>query len=177
MTYPIPDPTSTAVAREAAWLETSTDSLPALLVSAGGPWQIVQAYWPGNHLRTKETGIYVTRTHISDDHPAAMRYRPQYAFKLLFRWPIRATGPGIAETEQANFDAAIGLALQRVRGIPPSLTTNADKTHGSRFLSVAEVPEEQPVLVVFDDPEVTIPAESALRASATYYADDNEFNG
>lgn len=176
MTYPIPDPTSNAVDREAAWLATTTDTLPALLATAGGPWQVVQAYWPGSRLRAQETGIYVTRTHLADDHPVAMRFRPQYAFKLKLNWPVRAVSV-IAETEQRNMDAAIGLLLQRIRGFPPIGIQPADKTHGGRFLSVAEVPEEQPCLVTFDDPEITIPAEKALRCAVTYYADEIEFVG
>ena len=38
--------TADAVDREAAWLATSGDGLPALLVTAGGPFGVVQAYWP-----------------------------------------------------------------------------------------------------------------------------------
>ena len=46
--------TADAVAREAAWLTTSNDSLPVLLAPAG-PWQVVQAYWPGAKFAAKET--------------------------------------------------------------------------------------------------------------------------
>jgi hypothetical protein len=169
--YPIPDPTSDVVDREAAWLATSGDGGPALLAADSGPWDNVQAYWPGNRLRTQERGVYVTRKALSDDHPTAQRFRPQYQFILKVVWPVKQNTTPLAETEQRSLDAAIGLLLQRIRG------PVGDKTHGSRFLSVAEVPEEQPVHVEWDDPELTIAAERALRATLTYYADEIEFNG
>jgi len=170
MTYPIPDWTADACTREADWLKTSGDGLPALQVAAGGPWGIVQAYWPGNRLNTQKTGIYVLRRAIDDDHPVAQRYRSQYLLVARLIWPLRAASP-IAETEQAAFDAAIGLLLQRIRG------PVGDKTHGGRFLSVGEDPGVVSASVVFEDPEVTILATKDLRATATYHADDHEYNG
>jgi hypothetical protein len=169
--YPQPDPTSTAVAREAAWLATSGDTLPALLATAGGPWDVVQAYWPGGRFATMQAGIYVTRREIADQHPLSMRYRPQYLFALRLAWPVKGQAAPLAETAQQGFDTAVGDLLQRVRGLI------GDKTHGGRFLSVAEVPEEQPVAVDFADPEITIAAGQGLRATVTYHADDFEFNG
>jgi hypothetical protein len=169
--YPQPDPTSTAVAREAAWLATSGDALPALLKSAGGRWDIVQAYWPGNRFAAQKAGIYVTRRDIADQHFNSMRYMPRYLFALRLNWPVKTPVAPIAETEQQSFDTAIGDLLQRIRGLV------GDKTHGGRFLSVAEVPREQPVSVDFSDPEVTILAAQGLRAVVAYYADDFEFNG
>jgi hypothetical protein len=169
--YPLPDPTSTAVAREAAWLAQSGDTLPGLLKTAGGPWDIVQAYWPGARFAQMKAGVYVTRRDIADQHPAAQRYRPRYLLSLKLYWPVKTPTAPIPETEQANFDAAVGLLLQRIRGLL------GDKTHGGRFLSVAEVPEQQPVSVDFDDPETTLAAGEGLRATVTYYADDFEFNG
>jgi hypothetical protein len=165
-----PDETANAVDRETAWLQQS-DAISSLLATNGGPWQVVQAYWPGNRLGTQKTGIYVTRRLLDDQHPLAQRYRPQYQFLLRLVWPVKNPNPPIAETEQRNFDAAIGQLLKRIRG------PQGDKTHGGRFLSVAEVPEEQPVNVVWDDPEVTIQASKELRATVTYHADDIEFNG
>lgn len=159
-----------AVAREAAWLATSGDGLPALLKAAGGRWDVVQGYWPGNRLHAQRTGIYVLRSVIEDHHPLAMRYRPQYVFTLKLVWPIRAAA-SIAETEQQNLDNAIDDLIVRVNG------PVGDKTHGGRFLSVAEVPETGAVRVDFTDPEQTIQAEKALRAQVTYYADDIEFTG
>jgi len=166
----VADETADAVAREAAWL-AQVDSLPALLKTAGGPFDDVHGYWPGNRLATQKTGVYVLRGHISDDHPMAMRYRPQYVFKLKVIWPVKVSTAQLAETEQQNFDNAIGLLLQRIRG------PVGDKTHGNRFLSVAETPMQGSVTVDFDDPEHTIPTTKELRATVTYYADDNEFTG
>jgi hypothetical protein len=185
------DETSDAVTREAAWLAQSYDSLPALLKSAGGQWDVVQGYWPGDGLTRGKSGIYVTRARVDDDHPSAWRYRPRHIFRLKLIWPVAATTspaeveqppgaiqstpseaePSPAETDQQNFDNAIGDLLARIRG------PQGDKTHGGRFLSVAEVPTEGSVSVVFDDPEITIRASNQLRATVTYYADDSEFSG
>jgi hypothetical protein len=167
----VPAGTSTAVAREAAWLQVSTDSLPALQVADGGPFDVVQAYWPGNRLGTQQAGIYVTRKSIADQHPVSQRFRPQYLLELKLVWPVKQAVSPLAETEQQNFDNAIELLLARIRG------PVGDKTHGGRFLSVAEVPEQAPVAVDFDDPETTIKAAKELRAIVQYHADDFEFNG
>lgn len=161
--------TADAVSREAAWLATTSgDSLPLLPAAAGGPWQVIQAYWPGAHWATQKTGIYVQRTDLDDVRAATQRIRPQYAFHLKLVWPVKVTTAGIAETEGQNFDTAVDLLIQRLRG------PLGDKTHGGRFLSVCEVPRENPVNVIFDDPEQTIPAQKALRAVVTYHADDIE---
>jgi hypothetical protein len=186
------DETSDAVTREAAWLAQSYDSLPALLKSAGGQWDVVQGYWPGDGLARGKSGIYVTRARLDDDHPSAWRYRPRHIFRLKLIWPIEVAAaspadveswpaeagsspaeakPSPAEIEQQNFDNAIGDLLVRIRG------PQGDKTHGGRFLSVAEVPTEGSVSVVFDDPEITIRTANQLRATVTYYADDSEFSG
>jgi hypothetical protein len=179
------DETSDAVTREAAWLAQSYDSLPALLKSAGGQWDVVQGYWPGDGLVRGKSGIYVTRARVDDDHPSAWRYRPRHIFRLKLIWPIEAAAgspaevqaspaeieASSAEIEQQNFDNAIGDLLVRIRG------PQSDKTHGGRFLSVAQVPTEGSVSVVFDDPEITIRAANQLRATVTYYADDSEFSG
>ena len=158
------DETATAVQREADWLATTGDDLPNLLASG---WGVVQAYWPGNRLNTQRAGIYVTRRHLADNHPMAMRYRPDYQFVLKLVWPVKAGTADIAEKEQQALD----YLLQRIRG------PVGDKTHGGRFLSVAEVPGEGSVGVDFDDPEQTIQATKSLRATVTYFADDNEFTG
>jgi hypothetical protein len=164
------DETSDAVSREAAWLAQSYDSLPALLKSAGGQWDLVQAYWPGDGRTAQLSGIYVTRARLDDDHPSAWRYRPRHTFRLKLIWPVTADASS-AEAEQQNFDNAIGDLLTRIRG------PQGDKTHGGRFLSVAAVPMEGSVSVVSEDPETTIPAGRELRALVTYHADDSEFSG
>lgn len=162
--------TADAVAREAAWLRTSGDGLPALPAAAGGPWKVVQAYWPGSRLATQQPGIYVLRSRLEDNRAANIRIRPAYEFTLKLTWPILTAGAPIAETEQQHFDDAVDLLLQRIRG-PVN-----DKSHGGRFLSAGEAPREQPVSVAFADPEQTIAADRALRATVTYYADDFEIN-
>jgi hypothetical protein len=168
--------TASAVQREADWLNT-VDALPALPASAGGPFGIVQAYWPGNRIQWTKSGLYVTRHSIADNRPAGMRYRPQYEFVDKLVWPIRSSTM-IAEKDQQQFDDAIELLLQRIRGLPVlGQGGPADKTHGSRFLSVGQVPEEQPVTVDMQDAETTIQQTACLRAEVRYYADDLEFVG
>lgn len=162
--------TADAVAREAAWLASSGDTLPALLTANGGPWDVVQAYWPRTPAMEK-TGIYVLRTSLDDERAASIRIRPQYMFRLKLIWPVRQTASGIAEGEQQALDDAADLLIQRIRGLP------FDKTHGGRFLSAGEVPRLPGVHVEFDDPEVTIPHLKSLRAFVVYPADDFEVNG
>lgn len=151
--------------REAAWLTTSGDGLPALAAAAGGPFQIVQAYWDRSS-RKRATGIYVLRRGIHEERFANVRVMDHYEFVLKIVWPLsNSTGSG--ETEQRNLDAAMDLLLARVRGFV------GDKTHGGRFRSVAELPRL--VQVEFADPEESIPARAALEATVTYSADDDEY--
>lgn len=164
------DETSDAVAREAEWLAQSNDGMPALLKSAGGQWDVVQAYWPGEGLTPEKSGIYITRCQLDEDHPSTWRYKPRYIFRLKLMWPVKSASSPSAETEQREFDNAIGDLLKRIRG------PQGDRTHGGRFLSVAAVPMEGAVSVAFDDPEITIPATKELRAIVTYHVDDSEFS-
>jgi hypothetical protein len=50
-----------------------------------------------------------------------------------------------------------------------------DKTHGGRFLSVAENPPQSDV--DFADPEGSLTPNAELRVDITYWADDFETNG
>jgi hypothetical protein len=159
--------TATAVAREVAWLTISTDSLPALLTANGGPWDNIQSYWARTPA-TQQTSIYVLRSSWSDDRVSNARIRPTYEFTLKLVWPIRQTTSPVAEGEQQNLDDAIDLLIQRIRSLM------LDKTHGGAFLSVGENPRSPGVRVTFDDPEVTIDAVKALRATVSYFADDFE---
>ena len=159
--------TADAVTREAAWLNTATaDGLPILPAAAGGKWKVVQAYWPGARLATQQTAIYVQRSDLVDARFGDQRIQPQYGFTLKLVWPVRTSSAPVAETEAQAFDNAIDDLVQRVRG------PLGDKTHGGRFLSVGEVPPGVWPTVRFDDPEVTIPRDKALRAVMTYRADD-----
>jgi len=161
--------TSDAVQREADWLSSFGDGLPALLKTNGGPWDLVQAYWP----RTPNynlNGIYVTRTRITDIRWSNQRKLPRYTFRLKLFWRIGSTTTGtmIAETEQANFDAAVDLLIDRLRG------TLGDKTHGGRFLSATEAPGRNPEINIdFDPPETTMDR-GFLSGTANYEADDLE---
>lgn len=160
-----------AVTREAAFLSTSGDGLPALLRSAGGPWDIVAGYWPRTPA-TRQTGIYLMRATLVGARFSNQRRIETHDFRGKLRWPIGATttSVGIWENEQAAFDAAIQLLTQRIYGYL------GDHTHGNRFLSVAEAPEPGRVTVHFDDPEhTTAQSPALLSATISYSADDPDF--
>lgn len=159
--------TADAVQRETSWLSQSGDGLPALLKANSGPWDVINAYWP----RTPNynlNGIYVMRTRLIDIRWSNQRKLPRHSFRLRLLWRIGSTttGMSIGEVEQANFDAAVDLLLQRLRG------TLGNKTHGGRFLSVAENPAL--ISVTFDDPELSLQNGSFYRAQISYSADDPE---
>jgi hypothetical protein len=159
--------TADAVARETAWLRTSGDGLPALLVAAGGFFDILQGYatrTPGSEQRS----LYVTRRTIRNKRFAAVRQMNKYDFLLRIWWPAR-DGDGAVETDQADLDAAVEAVFARVGG------TLGDKTHGGRFLSVAE--DGADLTAVFADPMQTIPNLGALLVDITYSADDVETIG
>jgi hypothetical protein len=158
--------TADACDREAAWLSSSGDGLPALVATAGGPFGLVQAYWPRTPGRRTQGQLYVLRNNLEERRFANQRVMVTYAFQLALVWPLQK-GTGSAEDEQRAFDTAIDLVLTRVRGY------RGDKTHGGRFLSAAEDPRM--VRVVFDPPGHTIVADTELRASVTYTAQDPDF--
>ena len=161
---------STVETREAAWLSTSVDDgLPLLPAQAGGPWEVLQAFWtrtPG----TQKTQLYVTSLALDDERTANIRIMPHYEITLVMHWPIRATTSPLAEQEQQAFRNAIDLTVQRIRG--PLL----DKTHNGAFLSVGEAPRLPGVHVTIEPPWVTIPADKELRGTISYPADDFEVN-
>lgn len=168
--------TADAVQREAAWLATTSDSLPALLASAGGPFGIVQAYWPGAKFAARKTGIYVLRARIIMPRFGGRRIMPGYELQARLIWPVRKATAGMAEAEQQNLDNAIELLLQRVDGLP------GDKTHGGRFLSAGEGLEGTATqglypVVTPADPAVTIPQHGWLQADCRYPANDPEILG
>jgi hypothetical protein len=162
--------TADAVAREAAWLSTSIpDGLPLLLSAVGGPWDVIQAYMPRTPI-AQQTQIYVLRRKLITSRFAQQRRMATYHFHLSCVWPIGATasGPQIAELEQQAFDAAISLLVTRLEGFVN------DKSHGGRFLSVAEAPNGSQIDVDYDDPGADI-ANGKLTASVTYTADDADY--
>ena len=160
---------STVETREAAWLTTSTDSLPSLLAVNGGPWDVIQAFWTRTPI-TQQTQCYVMSLAISDERVANIRIRPTYEFTLELHWPVVMTGTPLAEAEQQAFKNAIDLLIQRIRG------PLGDKTHGGAFRQRGEVPREPGVHVVIEHPGQTVPASKELRAVVTYFADDYEIN-
>jgi hypothetical protein len=160
--------TADAVAREAAWLSTSGDGLPALLTSAGGAFGLVQGYWPRTPGKRNNGQLYVLRKTLRERRFANQRRLPQYEFLLKLVWPL-TSGAGNAEADQQAFDTAVESVLTRIGGF------RGDKTHGGRFRSVAEDPPE--VNVRFDPPEHTLPPDAAFFAEIDYWADDAEITG
>lgn len=153
--------------READWLRSysAADGLPALLKTAGGPFDVVQAYVPRTGAQ-RQARLYVTRVALRVERFGFNRKINHHQFLLRLYWP-QSSPSGQAESVQAAFDAAVDLVLQRVSGL------FQDKTHGARFLSVAEDPAE--IDVAFADPEASIQAKAELTATITYQADDQDY--
>ncbi|MGH7743204.1 MAG: hypothetical protein ACREQ5_00070 [Candidatus Dormibacteria bacterium] len=160
--------TADAVARETAWLNTPGGGLPTLPASGGGPWGVVQGYWPRTPSRRAGGQLYVVRTAIHEKRFANQRLMYTHMFALRLVWPL-SSGSGNAEADQQSFDNAIELVLQKVRAY------QGDKTHGGRFLSVAENPPE--VTVQFEDPARYLASEAEFRATISYHADDVDQTG
>jgi len=168
VTTPVPS-SATAVTREAEWLAAynPNDGLSALLRGQGGPFDVVQPYWrrtPGG----RQNSLYVLRRRIESGRTANVRTMNRYEFLLRIIWPMSST-TGSAEVAQQALDEAVELVLQRVGGL------FMDKTHGGRFLSVAENPPQSDA--DFTDPEASIAAKADLRVDITYWADDFETSG
>lgn len=155
-----------AVDREAAWLATAGDTLPALLENSGGPFDIVQAYYPRTP-NLDRRALYVTRLRLTQPRFGGQRLITQYSMRLIVEWPL-LSGTGSAEDEQRALDAAMDLVVQRITGFVH------DKTHGGRFLSVAENPRD--ISIDWTPVEQTIPL-GLLHAIAAYSADDPEIPG
>lgn len=162
-----------ALDREVAFLSLSGDGLPALSSTVGGPWNVIQAYWPRTPA-TRQTGIYLMRTSLHDRRFSAERRIDSYLFRGKLWWPVGATstGTGLWEQEQRALDAAVDLLVTRIRGF---LFDHTHTTTLGSFLSVAEAPAPGDVTVTFTDPEATGSTISALRADITYAADDRDF--
>lgn len=159
--------TADAVTREAAWLAaySSADGLPPLTTGNGGPFDIVQPYLPRTpHARRSQ--LYVVRRDLKVDRFGFNRKITHYQFELRIIWP-QSSSTGEAEAVQQNLDNAIDLVLRRVSGLP------GDKTHGARFMAVAEDPCE--IDVNFADPWVSMEARADLQCTVSYRADDQDF--
>jgi hypothetical protein len=159
--------TSDAVQRESDWLRAynAADGLPALLKANGGPWDVVQAYVPRTGAQRKSR-IYVTRAQLRVERFGFNRKINHHTFVLRLYWP-QTSPTGQAESVQQGFDTAVDRVVQRVSGL------FQDKTHGARFLSVAEDPAA--IDVQFADPEASIQAKAELTATITYQADDQDY--
>lgn len=168
--------TTDAVDRETAWLNTTGDGLPPLLVDAGGRWDLIQAYRPRTPARRKNQ-IWVLRTRTRMSRFAMVRKQPTYGFRLRCWWTV-SSGQGTAEDDQRAFDAAINDVLTRLNGFgpagPPTQPGVADKTHGGRFKAVGEEPGD--IDVHYTDPDQTIVADALLYAEILYAADDPDFD-
>lgn len=156
-----------AASREAAWLNAFNDGLPALNALQGGPWVVIQAYTPRTP-RTKTTAIYVKRLEFSVERFANVRQKVRHTFHVKMTWPLLNIS-GSEENEQQTFDNAVNLVTLRILGLP------LDKTHGGRFLSVAEEPHF--LSYTQEDPEHTVPVLSGFEALFVYHADDPEYFG
>ncbi len=161
--------TADAVKREAAWLTSSGDGLPALTTAAGGPWDVIQPYMPRTPA-TQQTQIYVMRRRLATARFSQQRRIATHSFHLACIWPLGATTTGVPllEAEQAALDAAVDLLVQRIEG------TVGDKSHGGRFMSVAEAPHGTSIDVDFTDPVQAL-QEGRLLAAVTYMADDRDY--
>lgn len=162
--------TANAVDRETAWLQGSGDGLPALLIAAGGRWDVVGPYQPRTPNQS-QSQLYVQRRALKIERFGMIRRMAHYEFALCMYWPFRR-GDGNAEGEQRSFDLAIDDVLTRVGGLGPPL---ADKTHGGRFLSVAEDPTQ--IDLRYTPAATTFAALVNYEAEITYWADDFDFNG
>lgn len=158
-----------AVDREVAWLRSSGDGLPALLKADGGPFQVIQAR-NARTPQTRQSGLYLTPARVNDARWGNARKLATFSFRASLWWPVGVTtvGVGIAEVEQQALDEAIGLLIDRVRGLM------GDHSHGGRFLAVAEAPASTEIDVQYTDPEQTL-SDGVLRAQVLYQAQDQSF--
>ena len=161
-----------AVTRETDWLTAydPTDGLPGLLSQFGGPFDVLQAYWPRTPAK-RTNQLYVTRGRIRVERFGFNRLIAHYPFTLKVVWPM-SSNSGSAEVVQQALDDALDLVIQRISG--PVLTFPLDKTHGARFMEIAE----DPCLIDVDitDPEAAV-ASGEFRASISYSAADRDCLG
>ena len=162
---------SDALDREAAWLNSYGDGLPALAKQHGGVFQIVQARWP-RVPASRKTAIYVLRAPSSSakvERFANVRSMLSTRVVLHLFWPLtNSTGSG--EAEQAAFEQAIDQIITRVQG------PLGDKTHGGRFLSVAEGPAG--ISIDYPDPAAAMASGTGtgvFEAAIAYDADDPDY--
>lgn len=169
--------TADAVDREAAWLNTTVaDGLPLLPDTAGGKWQLINAYVPRTPAARKNQ-MWVLRPRMQIEREGFIRSIAHYRFQLHLMWML-SNGNGGAETDQRAFDAAIHDLVMRIRGVPPGVTAfnlngQPDKTHDGKFMSAAENPSVVDVEMIEPLPYMT---GASFAATVTYSADDFDFN-
>ncbi|WP_372672578.1 hypothetical protein [Amycolatopsis kentuckyensis] len=158
-----------AIKREAEWLTSSGDGLPALLQADGGPFRIVQGRMPRTP-STRVAGLYLVPGNYTDARWANQRKLGTYSFRAAIYWPLGTTtvGANIAEVEQDALDEAIELLIDRVRD------ELGDHTHGGRFLAVAEAPAHAEIGVHYMPVENTA-VDGLLRADVLWQAQDQAF--
>lgn len=162
--------TADAVVRETSWLSAynPNDGLPALLSSSGGPFDVLQAYWPRSPA-TRTNQLYVTRGRVESDRFGFNRRMDKYTFRLRIIWPLSST-TGDWESVQQTLDNAVELVIRRIIG--PVNAFPLDHTHGAQFLEVAE----DPCLIAVDFSDAAQAAATAqLEATVTYSASDRDY--
>lgn len=164
-------PSADAVAREVAWLTAfdPTDGLPGLLDTLGGPFGVVQGYWPRTPA-TRKNQLYLRRTGFRVERFGFNRLMNHYQFSARIVWPLSSSS-GDIESVQQLLDNAVDLVVQRITG---PLALPLDKTHGARFLQVAEDPCL--IDVQFSDPEHAA-ASGQIEATIKYPASDKDYLG
>lgn len=154
--------TDSVITRETAWLNITTDTLPAL-VGTGAPFAVISAQFPRQ--KGNLPAVRVTRSEFRTIPYATQQTFTRHAMRLRVWWPV--LGSGDAAAAATALDAALELLLQRVVG-PVD-----EKKHGGRFMSVAEEKTGQPgVIVKITDPEVALAHGKALTADVLYVIDD-----
>jgi hypothetical protein len=158
-----------AADEEVGWL-TAADTLPTLLSSAGGPWDVVQAYLTRTPA-TRKTALYVLLPAMREKRISNGRKQKTYNMRIRVEWPIGSstTGVGLWEDEQRALGAAVDKLFARLRG------TLLDHTHGGRFLSVAEEGTAGQINATFEDPDHRSGQISVIRGLVTYIADGYDF--
>lgn len=174
MPYPFTT-TADACDREAAFLNLTTDGLPILPASAGGVWDVIQAYIPRTQATMKKQ-IWVVRPGFEVERLGEQRSMAAYAIELRLRWPV-TLGTGNAEVQQRAFDAAINDVVMRVLGTPPGFQggIGMDKTHSGSFLAAAEGSGRVRVEVTSAD-EAWKVTPVVYTARIVYTVDDYDFN-
>lgn len=155
---------SDAVPREVAWLNSSGDGLPTL-VAPDGPWDLIQV-WRPRTAQMRKSAVYVLRNIYTVKRFANIRSMTTHDFKLKLFWPL-SSGTGEAESDFAEFEYAVQQLVLRILG------QLGDKTHGGRFLSIAEDPNF--LIVELQDPDTTIGSQAGFLGEITYSGDDPEF--